>query len=162
MDVYSSSYGKKRSSLLALEIKVNESFSAKMSSKWSNLFTGTIELHCRSTFRQQHQRSDFALSGVPQGSVLAPLLFSVYAHALSSFIKRGSCLFYADDSQLQYSFTVGEVREISAKIKEDSKLLLVLPRVVDPSRRGNSFLAVEIVLPSGAVSSVPQILNWMM
>ena len=39
-------------------------------------------------------------AGVPQGSILAPLLFSIYTIDLMNVVRHSSAHFYADDTRL--------------------------------------------------------------
>lgn len=45
------------------------------------------------------------LSGVPQGSVLGPILFNLYISDLARTIQRSECYLYADDVQIYVSFS---------------------------------------------------------
>ena len=69
--------------------------------------------------------------GIPQGSILGPLLFSIYTCNITSCLEYCKAHLYADDTQLYVSFFPGEVDEVQNRINED------LCRLVRFSERHN-------------------------
>nr|CAI5833419.1 unnamed protein product [Callosobruchus analis]CAI5834750.1 unnamed protein product [Callosobruchus analis]CAI5835567.1 unnamed protein product [Callosobruchus analis]CAI5840243.1 unnamed protein product [Callosobruchus analis] len=60
-------------------------------------------------------------SGVPQGSVLGPLLFIIYTSQLESCLMRSKLHLYADDTQLYCTFKYQDRKIISHYVNEDLK-----------------------------------------
>lgn len=63
-------------------------------------------------------------SGVPQGSILGPLLFNVFVIDLEHKINSCSVHYYADDIQVMLSCRVSECHEAFQKISEDLNSIL--------------------------------------
>lgn len=73
-------------------------------------------------------------SGVPQGSILSPLLFSIYSSQMPRLIQQCSIHMYADDTQLYYSFYPRDAMEACRIINNDLHSLY----------KGSSKLSLEI------------------
>lgn len=66
--------------------------------------------------------------GVPQGSILGPLLFSVYTADFSTFIKFSTSHQYADDMQLIARFPINEFLLSTQRINSDLETVSFISR----------------------------------
>nr|CAI5833067.1 unnamed protein product [Callosobruchus analis] len=88
-----------------------------LSTKWLRCYLN--ERHQYVVVKNKISMSKPICSGVPQGSVLGPLLFLMYIFNLPNVIKHCSVQLYADDTQIYFSFQPENYESATSTINTD-------------------------------------------
>nr|CAI5869801.1 unnamed protein product [Callosobruchus analis]CAI5869804.1 unnamed protein product [Callosobruchus analis] len=72
--------------------------------------------------------SKTVISGVPQGSILGPLLYIVYTSQVHTCLKTCSIHTYADDTQIYLSFKAENINNAIHQINDDLRYLNIVSR----------------------------------
>ena len=64
-----------------------------------------------------------AASGVPQGSVLGPLLFAIFINVLPSVVLYSKIMIFADDTQLYHHFFPSDFHIVLDRVTRDAQAI---------------------------------------
>lgn len=63
-------------------------------------------------------------TGVPQGSILSPILYTIYTSNFCDTLQHANYHFYADDTQVYYTFDITELDNLNNVINSDLNALV--------------------------------------
>lgn len=113
---FSKAFDKVNHSLLCEKLKCYYGFTDTAIMLMNNYLTGRTQ---KVVIGNKESRLKSVMSGVPQGSVLGPLLFSIFVNDLFRVCNNSNMHAYADDIQLYISSRLGLIEDVCFRLNED-------------------------------------------
>ena len=99
--------------------------------------------------RKQKVRAEFGESiwvtmknGVPQGSILGPILFLVLVSDLYKSISNGKYHMYADDTQLYYHCRLNQIEATISRMNADLEKLQIFSKIFSVNHTKSNFIII--------------------
>ena len=99
--------------------------------KWLQSYFRDREQHV--FYNDESSPWSMIITGVPQGSILGPLLFSLFINDLPTSFGQSSVMLYADDTTVYFSDPDGKVSNTTVQT-EKKVMIIAVSLVVSVSR----------------------------
>ena len=104
--------------MIIMYVKLQHNFN--FSSSANNLILSYLSNRSQTVFVNDRKSNSLLINeGVPQGSLLGPLLFSLYINDFSTSLRHSNVRIYADDIQLTINCAKNDTRTCIALLNED-------------------------------------------
>lgn len=117
---FSKAFDSLNHSMLLVKLDAYFNFSSQAIKLIGNYLSGRSQYV---SFNNKNSHNINVMRGVPQGSILGPILFMLFINDITSVIKHCKYHMYADDVQIYASNKVDDIEHITASINDDIRAI---------------------------------------